>query len=263
MGMNTLTVGGVDLTATYGVYVDSSMSFDKPKKNVETVSIPGRNGDLVIDYGTFQNIVVTYPCYIRGNFDTNFNALMKKLATMSGYQQITCSNDSTHFREGIPIIQQSPTVKRINTDGYFDLAFNCKPQRFLSGQTSVNIPSASSASGALDKDNTNGLTLAPSISVKGYGTIHFQTVINAGSLIINAVTITVASNSLPVDIIINCEKMECYSGILPFITSRNNLVSFSPNTFPSVPTGATASIWIDSSNNHFSLAKINWKEWDL
>ena len=261
MGMNTLTVGGVDLTATYGVYVDSSMSFDKPKKNVETVSIPGRNGDLVIDYGTFQNIVVTYPCYIRGNFDTNFNSMMKALAVMSGYQKITCSNDSTHFREGVPLIQQSPTVKRINKDGYFDLAFNCKPQRFLSGQSSVTIPSASSDSGGLTKDNTNGLTLAPIISVSGYGAIKFRA--RFGTHFFDIITITVANNSELLPITINCEKMECYGGASPFLHSCNNLVSFSPNNYPSVPTGGSATIWVDSSNNHFSSAKIAWREWDI
>ena len=266
--MNTLTVGGVDLTATYGVYVDSSMSFDKPKKNIETVSIPGRNGDLVIDYGTFQNIAITYPCFIKENFDTNYNALMKKLALMSGYQQITCSNDSTHYREGVPIIQQSPTVKRINKDGYFDLMFNCKPQRFLANQSAENIPTTADGtppSGSLVKDNANGLTLKPTISFKGYGVLRFQVYLPDIIAPVEDITITAADRgtSNPQTLMIDCETMECYRQFGRFTVSQNSYVSFSPNEYPYVPSGGKAYIWVKSGENHFTNPTIDWKEWDL
>ena len=76
MSMNTLKIAGTTLA---NIYVDGSLSYNKPLKNVELFSVPGRSGDLAVDYGTFQNVLITYPVYIRGSFDTNFATLVNTL----------------------------------------------------------------------------------------------------------------------------------------------------------------------------------------
>jgi phage-related protein len=169
MGVNNLTVNGIDFRTTYGVYIDGSLSFNKPKKNVETFSIPGRSGDLVIDYGTFQNLVVTYPCVLPENFDIVFKYLVNDLAKMNGYVKIQCTNDPQHYREGVPIIPQTPTVKRIDKDGYFDLSFNCKPFRMLNSGDQ-NIAQAGSP---IEVSNPTGFDAEPLLRFRGYGEISF------------------------------------------------------------------------------------------
>lgn len=212
--MNTLKIAGTTLA---NIYVDGSLSYNKPSKNVETITVPGRSGDLVVDHGTFQNVIITYPCYIRGNFDTNFATLVNTLGSYSGYVRIECSNDSTHFRLGVPIIPQAPTVKRIGKDGYFDLSFNCKPQRFLkTGETTTTYTSMSASI-----SNPTKFASQPLIRING-----------SGYCSINGTSITVDSAYAYVDI--DCESMECYYGT----TNANDKVTFSSNDFPTLKPGS-------------------------
>ena len=213
MGVNTLSINN---TALQNVYVDTSLSFNKPARNVEMINIPGRNGALVLDNGTFENLVIPYPCYIKGNFDSVFNSLVNTLGSYKGYQRITCSNDATHFRLGRVIIPQSPTVKRLNDKGFFDLSFDCKPQRFLlTGESTTDL----TASGTIT--NPTNFDALPLLRVYGNGKIT-----------VNGVEITLANNTGYTDI--DCEMQDCFYGS----TNRNNNVSFSGNDFPKLKPGS-------------------------
>lgn len=139
--MNILKINGTALT---GIYVDAAVSFNKPAKRVETFSVPGRNGDLVIDEGTFDNVLISYPVYEKSTFPDEFDAIVNWLASLQGYQRIECSNDPNHFRLGRFVVPQTPTAKRLNKDGYYTLTFDCKPQRWLlSGEEETEIDNAS------------------------------------------------------------------------------------------------------------------------
>lgn len=232
--MNTLSINGTPIA---DIWVDASLSFNKPQKNVEKFSVPGRSGDLLVDYGTWQNVLIVYPCLIRGNFDTAFETLCNLLGSMKGYQKIECSNDSTHFRLGRPVVPQSPEVKRLNKDGYFDLQFDCKPQRFLvSGETETTYTSSSAT-----LNNPTRFDAKPMIRVTGSGTCT-----------VNDTTITVASGYSYVDI--DCEAMECFYGS----TNANSKVSFSGNNFPVLSPGNNT-----ISKGTVTSVKIKPRFWEL
>lgn len=212
--MNILSINGTPIA---DIYVDASLSFNKPVKDVETFRVPGRNGALVIDNATWGNIVITYPCYTATK--ATFENVVNMLGALQGYQKIECSNDSTHFRMGVPIIPQAPKVHFINQRFYFDLSFNCKPQRFLtSGETVVT----KNASGTI----TNPTSFASQPLLRIYGT---------GTFTINGVAITVASHGQSyVDV--DCEAMECFCGA----TNLNQYITFSGNDFPVLSPGSNS-----------------------
>ena len=138
--MNTLKINGTTLT---GIYVDAAVSYNKPAKNVTNYRIPGRNGALIIDEGTFDNVLISYPVYEKDTFPTEFDQLVNYLASLEGYQRIECSNDPGHFRLGRFVVPEAPTAKRLNRDGFYTLTFDCKPQRFLtSGEAETEIDNA-------------------------------------------------------------------------------------------------------------------------
>ena len=60
-----LIVGEYDLS-DWGVQFGSKSLYNAPKRNVENISVPGRNGDVIIDHGNWENIDVTYSCFIEG-----------------------------------------------------------------------------------------------------------------------------------------------------------------------------------------------------
>ena len=59
MSKKSLKIGGIEVTrhqvtADYNLYVDTAIAFNKPKKNIETVNVPGRSGeiaDIALDSG--------------------------------------------------------------------------------------------------------------------------------------------------------------------------------------------------------------------
>ena len=50
----------------YGVYITGSGVFNAPERDVEMISIPGRDGAFAQDMGRFSNIEVTYPAGLFG-----------------------------------------------------------------------------------------------------------------------------------------------------------------------------------------------------
>lgn len=55
---------GTDLR-TYGIIVEKIPKISKGKKNIDTITIPGRNGFLTIDKGTYQPFVVSLECHAK------------------------------------------------------------------------------------------------------------------------------------------------------------------------------------------------------
>ena len=245
--MNVLSIDGTALT---GIYVDASLAFNKPAKNVDMIAVPGRNGSLAVDYGTFKNVTISYPVIIKSNFPSDFQALINKLAALKGYHRIECSNDTDHYRIGRFIMPETPTVRRINREGRFNLSFDCKPQRFLkTGEDPY--PLVSNEQTLLDENNNvlqdeNGNDLIvyttdvttivnptewpsrPLIRATGPGDI------NIGNQVIHV------SVSESITVYIDCESMEIYrlQGSTPVNMSQS--VVFSTLDFPVINPGSQA-----------------------
>lgn len=213
MGVNILYINE---EALEGIYVDASQSYNKPARSASTFNIPGRNGALVLDNGTFGNVLIPYPCYIKNGFKTAFSDLVNKLGNLKGYQRIECSDDPTHYREGRVVLPQTPEVHDLNTAGFFTLSFDCKPQRFLlTGESTTDL----TASGTIT--NPTNFDALPLLRVYGNGKIT-----------VNGVEITLANNTGYTDI--DCDMQDCFYGS----TNRNNNVSFSGNDFPKLKPGS-------------------------
>lgn len=160
-------------SSDYGIYISGEATFDAPKRSVETISIPGRNGDLVIDQGRFENIVVSYPAFNfeedLQNFRDKLTGLRSGLCSKVEYQKLTDTFHPDEFRLGV--YKEGLEVKPImyNTAANFDIKFDCKPQRFLvSGEDPIVL-----TSGALITNPTL-FYAKPLLKVKGNGTVKIE-----------------------------------------------------------------------------------------
>ena len=63
-------------TLDFGIGISGSGTFSAPKRDLDTVSVPGRSGDLTMDNGRYNNITVTYPCYMYKDFAKNIDDQM-------------------------------------------------------------------------------------------------------------------------------------------------------------------------------------------
>lgn len=124
----------------FGIMLSGQDTFVKPAPEYERISVPGRNGDLLIPNNRFENVSITYHCFIRENFRTNYGGLMSFLHKKTGYRRLEDSYHPEYFRLGAVLTSVTPTLTALNRHGEFDLTFDCKPQMFLkSGEKSTEI----------------------------------------------------------------------------------------------------------------------------
>lgn len=128
---NSLIFGGIN-SADYNVWISGSDTFSAPERDVEVVSVPGRNGDLVIDNGRWNNISITYPAFIPKGFENQFNYFRSVICRKTGYQRLEDTYHPDEYRMARLAGGLSPSkVGAFLRNGDFSLTFNCKPQRFL------------------------------------------------------------------------------------------------------------------------------------
>lgn len=129
-----LIFGGVNLS-DYGVWISGEGTFNAPSRSFELVSIPGRNGDLIIDNGKWENIMVTYPAYIEKGFRGKFPDFRMMLCNMTGYQTLEDTYHPNEYRQAVFVNGFTVETGQFNKSGRFEISFNCKPQRFLKSGT--------------------------------------------------------------------------------------------------------------------------------
>ena len=169
MAINTFTFGGIT-SSTYGIYVSGEGLFNAPKRDAEVVQIPGRDGDYILDKGSFENIEVTYRVFNQekdlSDFRTKLANLRSALCSKTGYQRLTDTFHPNEYRMAAFIDGIEINPIKYNTASEFEIKFNCKPQRYLtSGETAVAVASGGKVT------NPTLFDAKPQLQVYGYGNI--------------------------------------------------------------------------------------------
>ena len=178
----TLTFDGAN-SKDYGVYITGQAVYNAPKKAVEMVSIPGRNGAFALDKGHFENIEVTYPAGIFAETEEDFAQAVSDfrnyMCSREGYVKLTDDYNSDEYRLAIykSGLEVSPAQL---IAGEFNITFECKPQRYLtSGEELFEIGTwgeveeysgdiATFTSDGADALKKCEVTLTPIQSLNGY-----------------------------------------------------------------------------------------------
>lgn len=133
-GGSSLVFNGVDLGKECNMFVLGKGAFGAPSRDVTQIHVPGRNGDILIDNGGWNNVDVTYSsCCILSNFRENAAKLRSYLMANPGYHELTdpYNPDEVRYAEFRGPFTPEVFTAKGNNAGMFDLTFNCKPQRFL------------------------------------------------------------------------------------------------------------------------------------
>lgn len=168
---NTLTYGGIN-SGDYGIYITGEAVYNAPEKNVTVISVPGRNGDIVIDKGNFANIDVKYKAGTFGadqkDFRKRLGRFRNALKAKSGYQRVTDTYHPEQYRMAVFVdafeVDADPGVA-----GEFELVFNSKPQRWLTdGETPVTVANGDTLT------NPTLFPAEPLLAIKGSGLVKFN-----------------------------------------------------------------------------------------
>lgn len=205
----------------YSLWLSGEGTEDAPQKDVDTISVPGRNGDLIVDNGRWKNLDIRYPAAITKNFAANFGALRARLAALPGYHRLEDTLHPDEYRMAAFVGPLKPETTPYNRAGEFTLVFHCKPQRFLK---SGEFPIALNAPGAVH--NPTAFAARPIITVYGSG---------AGTLTVGGCTVRI--DALDESLALDCELENAYQG-----TENKNLTIYAPE-FPTLAPGKTPVSW--------------------
>lgn len=164
-------------SAGFGLVLTGSGTFDAAERDVEKISVAGRNGDLILENGRYKNISVDYPVFICRDFPRKAEAARMWLLSKPGYRRLEDDYNPSFFRMAMFKGPLNFNVTFLNRAAEATLSFDCKPQRFL---RSGEYPISMDAAGMLC--NPTNFPALPLITV--YGT-------DAGTLTVGNVTVEI------------------------------------------------------------------------
>ena len=166
---NILTFGGIS-TATYGLVVEGSGDYSAPKRAVETIEIPGRNGAFQLDKGYYENIEVEYNIVVKDATQADFrdaiDSYRNAIVSQIGYQRLEDTYHPNEYRMAMYAggLDEEPAFH--GNGAIFKIKFDCKPQRFLtSGETEITVTSGDTLT------SPTHFASSPLIKTHGYGTL--------------------------------------------------------------------------------------------
>lgn len=215
---NYLSYGSV-LSTDYGVYVIGQQADDSTEREVESVTVAGRSGDLHIDKKRFKNLTVTYTCVIVEEAKRRYEDYIDALLTEGANKRLEDGLHPEWTRLGTLRGAVKPTLSRFRDLYRFDLAFDCGPQKWLkSGEQEVAI------SDSYEIFNPTRHPARPLLKVTGAGTIAIGN---------ERITIATAKDDMTID----CAMEDAYGRNTG--QNYNSLITLTGQDFPSIPSGKT------------------------
>lgn len=178
--INHFTFNGTS-TAQLGLIVSGVSIFGAGSRKVEKAGIPGRNGDLQIELGGFNNYTVRYTVSITKNFTTTAQQIREWLLESKGYCDLTDTYHPDEIRKACFNSDIEFTTSMLYKYGQATIQFDCLPERYLT----TNTPITTTATADTTTDTTMSLSTVPTpinISLNG------NTTQNNKNLLLNTAT---------------------------------------------------------------------------
>lgn len=218
--MHLLTFNG-KTSREFGVVISGQDTWQKASPDVERVSIPGRNGDLLLTNRRYENVEIRYPCGITRNFDVRYTGFLNHLMSEVGYHRLEDSYHPEVFRMAAFDSVTEPEMTAFNREGTFAISFSCKPQMYLkTGELRQEI-----GNGSVLYNPTNQ-EARPLIRVYGTGQVMIGD---------HAIRITEAQMYTDID----CELQDAYKETI----NCNPYIELDDDDFPVLKPGRTTIRW--------------------
>ena len=204
----------------FGLIVERYPEVIMPMRKQEKSTVPGRNGDLLVQQDAFENVRQRYDIYIsaeKPRLTTVTNKIAEWLC-VKGYQRL----EDSYFLETFRLASYQGGLEITNVLNRFGRAtieFDCKPQRFYKfGDYFLDMESGQTLR------NPSPFTAKPILETTGSG---------SATITINDNTLTMTDcNGMTID----CEMMQIYKAGV----SKNNTIS---GSFFDLPEGESTISW--------------------
>ena len=159
----TFYLDGIDARSV-GIHLQAPLEFSEAVPISEAQTIPGRNGDLIWETGSYENRSGSASCYcLQREVEKALSSAGRFLTAKKGYRRLETSDDPDHY--WMARVENSPQIAtRLRFLAPFEIGFDCKPQRFVkAGENAVLF----TANGSLF--NQYGQVALPFITLYGQG----------------------------------------------------------------------------------------------
>lgn len=126
---NEMTFNGVDFGAQFHAYVATSNFLDGASKDIDSVKVLGRSGNLQVFNNRYNNMTLRVLVYVTENMKTNMDAMRSYLSSCVSYQIYTETLNPDEYRLASFKQAFAPDLYDIN-GGTVELEFDCMPQRW-------------------------------------------------------------------------------------------------------------------------------------
>ena len=208
-----------------GIVVEHPPNYEIAKRRYETIQVPGRNSDIIIDNNCFDNVDRTYDIAIGregGDFTVFASRMADWLSSGSGYCRLEDTYEPDYYKMAV-MSDPGEIINILQQAGRTTVTFNRRPERFLKmGERFVDVYDGSILT------NPTKYVAKPIIELSGSGN---------GSLTVGQRTIEI--RNVVDGFIIDSELQEAYSdGInqngnviatdgLPILDAGENVISYS------------------------------------
>ena len=186
------------------VIVERYPSITIPTRKQEKVSVPGKNGDLIIEQDAFENYTQRYEVYVSAEQPrlTTISHTVAEWLMVKGYQRLEDSYWLDTFR--LACYKGGTSIENVlNRFGRATIEFDCKPQRFYkSGDLPIVLTNGQKLA------NPSAFTAKPLLVITGSG---------AGTISDGTHTLTLTD----CDVTVDCDIMQIYKGT----TNKNSVGS--------------------------------------
>ena len=126
------------------LYLSGPGVYDSPAADVESTSVPGRNGDIITENARtgrrrYQNVDIKYKAFFFNGLPAKTAAVKAWLLSPIGYQKLQDTYDPDFFRMAVckDALEFDVTAQKA---AEIELTFNCKPQHWsVDGQRVIRL----------------------------------------------------------------------------------------------------------------------------
>lgn len=134
--MPNIKFGNIDFSGD-GAYIWGTGQYSAPSRSVDFIDVIGRNGDLIVDNGKYNNTKARFQVIVTGNVEENTERLKYLLYSQKGYQRLYDSDMKGFYRMACYVNGFEVPSKN---GGVIELEFDCKPLRYdINGDNVVSF----------------------------------------------------------------------------------------------------------------------------
>jgi len=219
----------------FNLVVTKVRRYDTPERDIETIMVPGRDGALYIDNGSYGPRKIEIECYIKSDVSKYSRLIDGWLYRNFGINKLFFTDEADVFYEGMCInkISFEETFKFFNE---CKIVFECKPfKKSFSGENIISINSTNTTIFNSTEFDSNPL-------IKIYGSGHISLIINNNTIYLNDI----------IDyVLIDSDLKDCYKDTKLMNNNMNG-------EFPKLNTGINTISWLGNVSKVEIIPRWRW-----